>query len=206
MMFAVLVLDGYSSSFRKVKISDLVQSWLHDYREELKGERLVTRMSRSTIWKSRKSDCEWIRKHSDIADILLCVGKSYGATNLLTDILNNPKVSDSLLFYDTVGLLTIDPNFPILKDWTPNLNQYQFKLPEYVDYAVNVYVQSNKKRQQCGALVEHAINIPKRGYNHYSIIHSSEIPNQFLKMIVTLKQYRQQMRDCEYELKNEIDE
>jgi hypothetical protein len=199
MMFAVLVLDGYSSSFRKVKISDLVQSWLHDYREELKGERLVTRMSRSTIWRSRKSDCEWIRKHSDIADILICVGKSYGATNLLADILPNRKVQESLLYYDAVGLLTIDPNFPILKDWTPNLNQYQFKMPNYIDCATNIYVQSNKKRQQCGALVEHAENIPVRGYNHYSIIHCPDIPNQFLKMIVTLKQCRQIMRDGGHE-------
>jgi hypothetical protein len=179
-MIAIITLDGYSASCRKVKMSDLVDEWLYDLRTEIKDYRLAKMSMKSTMIRSRKRKIrEWIVNHSDIADMLICVGKSYGAKNLLDGILPHPKVQRALLNYNAVGLLTVDANFPIWSDWTPNLNDYHFNLPQLVDVAVNVYVQKSNKRKQCGAIVNGSENLSLRGYDHYSVIHAPQIQQEF---------------------------
>lgn len=183
-MIAIITLDGYSASCRKVKMQDLVDEWLHDLRVELKDYRLVKTGMKSTMIRSRKRKIrKWIINHSDIADVLICVGKSYGAKNLLDGILPHKDVQQALLNYNAVGMLTVDVNFPIWKDWTPNLNHYHFNLPKLIDVASNIYVKKTNKRKQCGAVVNGADNMWLRGYDHYSVIHAPQIQNEFYHVL-----------------------
>lgn len=193
-MIVCISLDGYSSSLRRVSMSDLVTKWIDDSCDIIGREKIIHLSTRSTILSRKKQRIiKWVVDNCTPQSILLCVGKSFGAVNLLRDILPLREVWSTLMLYDAVGLITVDPNFPKWNDWTPNLNDYRFKLPPAVDACVNVFVESKNPRKQCGAVVSCAKNIPLRGYDHYSVIHAPIIQAEFSMMIGDLKEIRERV-------------
>jgi len=190
-MIAVLSLDGYSASSRKTKMHDLVFKWMHDLREMIGQERIEKLGLKSTIFRAKKRRIRrWIMDRCGRGNILICVGKSYGGANLLRSILPHPVMYPMLMKYDAVGLLTVDINFPIWRDLTPNLNHFHFNLPSAVDIGYNIYVKGKTPRQQCGAIIDGAINIPIKGYDHFTVVHSPLIPMKFELMLVELLKIR----------------
>jgi hypothetical protein len=97
----------------------------------------------------------FIDQHSCNDNRLLVVGKSLGARNLVSHVLN--PLGNSLLMYRRVGLLTVDPCWPLWHDWAPNLNGEVLDLTAPVDRAINVFLDAPPD-QQAGSLVAGAMN------------------------------------------------
>jgi hypothetical protein len=111
----------------------------------------------------------FIRQYSSPENSLLCVGKSLGARNMISFVLN--EIGD--LHYRRTALVTIDPCWPFVEDWKPNLNGKVLKLSYPVDMATNIFA-ALPKTEQAGALVQGPSgcgveNIPLSDVDHYSI-------------------------------------
>lgn len=94
------------------------------------------------------------------------------------------------LRYSEVAIVTVDPNWALMTDWTPNLNDVNLYVTYPVDYAANVYVIGSK-RQQCGAKLKAkggAKNYPVLSSNHYNIIEHPFVERELNKAINWLKE------------------
>lgn len=100
---------------------------------------------------------------------LLLVGKSLGAYNMITRVVNKLPAY-TLGLYKEVLLYTIDPCWPLLTDWAPNLNRQALVLKNQdVVVAKNVYLAA-PENEQAGCLVVGARNCALSGTTHQNIV------------------------------------
>lgn len=164
------VLNGWGSSSRQreSRTANLVKSALFNRGLEgpFLGKRSMFLASRARRFR------RFIRKHQSPELSLLCVGKSLGARNMVTRVLNNLPV----LEYRKVGLLTIDPCWPRDGQLRPNCNREVLYLSYPVTVGINV-VAVLPQDQQAGSIVygENVSNVPLNDHDHISIVHSPDV-------------------------------
>ena len=172
-MLIVAVMNGWSASSRRkeTRTATLVREFLYGGGIEFK---FLARKSMLFMSRCRKFR-RYIMKHNSSENELLIVGKSLGAHNLVVGVLNElPK-----LRYRRTAMLTIDPCWPLLNDWKPNLNSFTLLLRKDLGLAINVYVESDDPDAQVGSRLGPAspaiMNWPADGYDHYSIVNSEQV-------------------------------
>jgi hypothetical protein len=179
-MLIIATLDGYSPSLADVLMHEVVA-------DVLDGKPCLAEWWKSSFLRSRSREiARFIRQHRGSENDLLLVGKSLGAWHMIERVLN-PMAEP--LGYGSTSLLTVDPNKPTWRDWSPNLNDRVLHLTRRVDRAVNVYVIARERRQQAGALVEGppglvVENVPVVDADHYSIVGHPVVKSK-LKELVT---------------------
>lgn len=164
-MLIVVVLNGWSASVRKreTRTSALV--------ERLTRDRKRTMLTaKASLLRSQARRCrDFILDHQERRDNLLLVGKSLGARNLIRVLNALPRP----LKYRKKALVTVDPCWPLLVDWRPNLNRTILKVVHPVELGANL-VAVRPQDKQAGAMVSgrNIKNIPVAGVDHYSIVES----------------------------------
>jgi hypothetical protein len=182
-MIVAAVLNGWAASSRKE------QTRTHTLVEALLGEtgvpyELLGLKAMFVNGRSRRIR-QFIIEKDRSENVLLCVGKSLGARNMVLEVLNQlPR-----LFYVKTFLGTIDPNWPESWDITPNLNRCILKLTRPMTAAANIYFVSKDPRQQAGAMLGASgdtpvLNIPVTDCDHFSIVQHPET-RKMLQALVT---------------------
>jgi len=190
-MLIIPILDGYSASITDTNMYDVVTQILLDYGKDTKHEVCYER-SKIFDRKGNEKILRFIFEHESEDNTLLCVAKSLGAKRMINNVLNRLALRKNSLNYKRVYCFTIDPNWPLWYDLTPNLNNRKLTIKYPVDNFINVYVHG-KRHQQCGAkvlskyipknqaLIVH--NVPVYKYDHYSIVGSPNVRERLGVMI-----------------------
>lgn len=173
----VAIINGYSASLREEneKSSGVVQKCLDI--EEVNSYVMVDR--KATILRLETRHVRnFIKAHQGLNSSLLCVGKSLGARRIINNVLNKIDVRKG---YERIGVVTIDPNWPVFRDPNPNLNKKALYINHMVDYCRNVYLCSSDPRSQAGARVytqytcdRRNIAVNRSGVDHSSITETPE--------------------------------
>jgi hypothetical protein len=111
----------------------------------------------------------FILGHQSPSSRLLVVGKSLGARNIV-EVLNGLSAR---LKYKSVGLITIDPNWPLWSEmkWRPNLNGHCLDLIYPVDMAVNIYAKCPMNEQAGSKLRGSNVrNVELDSCDHHTIV------------------------------------
>jgi hypothetical protein len=185
-MIVCAVLNGYAASMRaeKTRTNRLVENLLKASGKQYSIVGLKALLVRSHARRLRRFvECGNYETNS-----LLLVGKSLGARNIVRFVLNNL----GQLHYHTSFLLTIDPNWPTFWDFTPNLSHRELRVTKPITQAVNLRVDPQHPRQQCGArLVGPAFvpitDIPLGNCTHYSIVPHPRVREELEKLIADLR-------------------
>jgi hypothetical protein len=166
----VAILNGWGASSRRKfsRTNSMVERALdaHGLRSTILPRRAHLLYSR--VRKFRR----FIRKNQDEAKILLCVGKSLGARNMVVALNGLGPVK-----YKRAALLTIDPNWPTWTDLRPNLNRRVLHLQSATRFKTfNVYIVG-QPGQQAGAMLSgpDVQNIPILNHDHISVVRSPEV-------------------------------
>ena len=177
-MIITATLDGYSSGSYHNKTHQAVASVLAV--EQAPHESLAIKSW--FAWAPSRKVSSFVNKHANETNDLLLVGKSLGALHVVERVINRWV---SLPKYRGIHLVTIDPNWPELWDWTPNLNRSTLKLSRKLTSATNIYSVAIDPRQQAGALLQGqgAVNIPILGVNHHTIDGRPEIRDMLVKLV-----------------------
>lgn len=178
-MLVVAALNGWGASSRpfKNRLTSIVQEAVEPHEHVFLGKRAMLTGHRSRRFR------RFIQRHESPENVLLAVGKSLGARNMVKEVLN-PLVG-KVDGYAKILVLTIDPCWPTLRDWAPNLNRRILKLRLGVTKGINVYV-IGKPNQQCGALLSGGFGIENRGltkYTHRSVTTSPEAHQALAELI-----------------------
>jgi hypothetical protein len=176
----VAVLNGWGSSSRnrETRTAALVR----DATDDIKSRTMLAK--RSMIgWARARRFRKFILEHQDPKQSLLCVGKSLGARNMVSRILNK---LEPLEYYKT-GLFTIDPCWPIKGDWKPNLNEKSLQLTHKIDKVINLYAVLPKD-QQAGSRVfgDNVRNFPISDADHYSIVQHDLVADELGDLVIWL--------------------
>ena len=167
-------MDGFSSSIRDLRTHDII---LH----EIKGckYKLIWRRGNAFRFGTRAIR-KFIVKNQSKDNILLLVGKSLGGKEIINNVLNKLPT----LNYSTINLLTLDPCWPLLTDWTPNLNDYELEVTYPINKGINLQVIGTPN-QQCGAKVvgPNIKNVEIFNSDHYSIIVNPEVKVAIRRLI-----------------------
>jgi hypothetical protein len=177
----VVVMNGWgaSSRRRKTRTSQRVEEEL--WRRDIEPVAMLAR--RAATWRSRvRKFRSFIRAQASVRGHprdLLIVCKSYGAYLMLTEVLGRERPK-----YRRIALLTIDPCWPLLFDWKPNLNGRILFLDCPVDRAVNVYAVMPPDRQG-GCLVtgQGCTNVPVVGSSHEDIVRTVQFKRELSRSI-----------------------
>lgn len=170
---------GSSSTKRQNRLLTVIE-------EEMKpfdGAELIF-SKRAMFQRHRAKRC--LRKvsfYNEPENTLITCGKSLGAWNMVRYVINRMHE----LNYRKIFFLSVDPNYPLLWDWTPNLNHITLRLEKYLTKAVNLYVATVDPRQQAGALLtgpchSHIKNIPLTHADHQSVATRPEVRQQLRLM------------------------
>ena len=178
----VAVLNGWGSSSRRreSRTAALVRRTISNMGVE--PEAIVT--GRALLaWSRSRRYKRFIRHHQSYDRVLLCVGKSLGARNMVSRILN--PLGDT--GYKKTALLTIDPCWPIRWDLRPNLNHHTLHLSAYVDLAINVLCVL-PPAQQAGAILtgQNVSNVPVTDHDHFSIVQSPDTKDALSSLLAYL--------------------
>jgi len=180
-MLIVAVLNGWSASVRgkETRTATLVE------RETRAHKRLFLARKATLVRARARMYRRFIRRHAMRENELLCVGKSLGARNLISYVLNEFQSMP----YRKTALVTIDPCWPLLDDWTPNLNDQLLTLDFPIGMAINVFA-ALPKGEQAGALVQGhpgvVRNIPLNDVDHYSITTSKTVRESVRRSVAWL--------------------
>lgn len=175
----VVVLNGWGASSRRkeTRTAELVMKITKGLvnEDEILTKRAMLAMSR--VRRFRK----FILRHQSPDRSLLVVGKSLGAKNLVSGVLNN--LPDDLT-YKRTGLVTIDPCWPEQWDWTPNLNKRSLYLCRKMGRAVNL-MAIRPPDKQAGSMLRGpgVYNIQLTGYSHVSIVEAPEVEHEIQSMV-----------------------
>lgn len=190
MIVAVLNGWGSSSRLRETRTAALV-------RRVTKGKVSIRGFlaRRAMIgWARSRRFKRFILRREDPEETLLLVGKSLGARNMITRVLNQLP----MLQYRKVALLTIDPCWPERWDWKPNLNRRVLELTHPVHRAVNVYAVLPPDKQ-AGSMVGLNLsnnmltdlivqNVPLMHVDHHTIVQSEEVEEELCALVDYLSQ------------------
>jgi len=180
----VAVANGFSASSRRkhTRTKALVERQLKELgcRYELYGKRSSFMLARSRRFRT------FIKDYQGSGKALVCVGKSFGAKQMVQQVLN-PIVEK--LDYCGIYLVTIDPNWPASWDLTPNLNHSTLRLTKPITKAANVYFVTKGPRKQAGAILATPKGTPCRNFpltdcDHYSIVEHAMTEHIVRAMIV----------------------
>lgn len=178
-MLIVGVLNGWRASSRgkDTRTGILVERLTRGLERKLLRRKSMLLQSRARMYR------RFILDNQDDENELLLVGKSLGARNLIA-VAN--KISEPLAYRRT-ALVTIDPCFPLLMDWKPNLNRHILRVEHAFDWARNFYAVMPQNKQ-AGALIygENAQNIPMVGVDHISITRSPVVEKGIREVITFL--------------------
>jgi hypothetical protein len=182
-MLVTVCLDGYSTSIRP-GIREVLTNTLS--RSDIVNSPIFSKKSSMFKLRSRKTR-KFILEHNKSSNNLLLVGKSLGAKHLVERVINKLPP----LKYRKIGLFLVDPNWPTLWDWTPNLNGRVLTVKTRVDYAINVYYLG-KKREQAGARLCLNSDLPANNValldtDHQSIVNHFITRRKLYKMVLNLK-------------------
>lgn len=178
-MIVVPIIDGWSASSRPfhLRLKTAAMKVLpHD---------AVVLAKRALFSKHRSATFRrFVVEHDHSDNVLLACGKSLGAKVLVDDVLNwlGP------LSYRKVLILTIDPNWPTLKDWTPNLNRCVLQINRPFSRAINVVLVAGSPSQQAGAILsgpcgDKVENRMVHGTTHRDIVDHPEVSMAFINLI-----------------------
>jgi len=178
----VVVLNGWGSSSRRRETRTATMA-----REVTKGHVAEGRFLglRAMLgWSRSRRVRRFILRHQNPHRSLLLVGKSLGARNMVSRVLNRMATP---LGYRRVGLVTIDPCWPTRWDLTPNLNRAVLKLTATVDQATN-FMAVLPQDQQAGAMVHgpRVVNVPLSGPDHFTIVQAPEVRAELERMALEL--------------------
>lgn len=161
----------------------------NDYRIDTITKRIVKPggddsflVRRSSLFCSRSFGIrKFILNNENSYDDLLLVGKSLGGYIMIEKVLNMLP----FLEYKSIGLITIDPCWPLLRDFTPNLNSYRLILKNHVDIGVNIYSYQRNPKKQAGSRVGgvNIENIALHGYSHSNISSSPVVAIQIERVV-----------------------
>jgi len=166
-MIVIEILEGYSRSVSPVDFSDMIM--LNFTQSETKSLIKKAWFGRHQVRRFTK----FARQNQDYKNVLFLAGKSLGGRNI-TRVFNklmqyHHLTIEQSLQYKAVILLTVDINYPTLRDWTPNLNNVWIKLNQTPTRGANVYLREENKRKQAGARVTDIENVAVVGETHQSI-------------------------------------
>jgi hypothetical protein len=156
-------LSGASASLRphSSRIATLVEMAIGDPDAPFIGRRALLGKHRARRFR------RFIRRHISPNNVLVAVGKSLGARNMVRDVLN--ELGPDLEDYGKVLLLTVDPCWPTWRDWAPNLNGAVLQLDAPVDHAINVYLEALPSQQAGSRVSRPAENRIVRNCTHSTI-------------------------------------
>ncbi len=184
-MLITATLDGYSSSSYPYKTHQTVASVLAV--EQAQHESLG--LKSWFAWAPSRKVNSFISAHAKPENDLLLVGKSLGALCMVERVINRWLALPS---YRSVHLVTIDPNWPELWDWTPNLNRETLRVKRKLSSATNIYSVAIDPQQQAGAILvgepaQGVVNIPILGVDHHTIDARPEIRETLVSLVRELK-------------------
>ena len=183
-MIVPVVLNGWSASTRRKRTRT------HTLVDRILGETgaphvPVLGLKSMLLYARSRRVRKHIQRYERNDRVLLCVGKSLGARNMVERVLNKMEK----LQYRSVYLVTIDPNWPESWDLSPNLNGHLLRLTHPVTLAVNVYFAAQKgTTKQAGALLSTPKGVPCRNWpvtdcDHFSIVQHPKV-RQVLKGVI----------------------
>jgi len=182
-MIIAACLNGWASFSAPTRTATIVRELLAQEGRPCEFIGLKSRF----FWGRSTQIAKFVQRFENRHDDLLLVGKSLGAKHIVERVLNLAPG----LRYRSIHLITIDPNWPTWRDWTPNLNGQVLHVTEPVDGATNLYVLAENKRQQAGALLGCLPGVPCKnvivvGADHYSVVESPLVKQTIRKVIKSL--------------------
>jgi hypothetical protein len=195
-MIVVAILEGYSASSRSRTIIDVYEQAEREAKL-LNDQPIVVLGEKSSILRSRSRKMrKFITQHAYPTSKLICIGKSYGAKQMIDRVINKIPFSTWKVFSETY-LITVDPCWPKLWDWTPNRNADKLHSPQWINRTRNIFLFAPKRMQAGAALVSTELFYSWDGqqldsqrsigleppYTHYSIIEAPEVKREIIKSL-----------------------
>jgi len=184
-MLIVACIDGASTSSGEDALSNVLRDVLAD-----ETDSYTMRDWRASFMARRTRQVRsFVQKFSGQENTLLLVGKSLGGLVAVNVWNHFSPIDGRRLRYQKTALLTVDPNWPLLFDWKPNLNGQTLIVRHRPTMGVNVYVAGSGPDQQCGAqLVGPGVsNRAVVGSDHYAIVHHPAVSQAIIEAVEVLE-------------------
>lgn len=180
-MLVCACVDGYSAHLRDPDMSDFTEQVVKDL-----APTFVFKKWRANLFRRRRyALMRWLVQQQNPSKRLVLVGKSLGAVS----VVRAWNALGDRLSYQKVGIVTIDPCWPLLTDWTPNLNNEILLLKHRPTLAINVYVIGTSK-MQCGAQIlgANTLNRAVLTSDHFQVIQTKATRAALCEVLGTVLQ------------------